>query len=136
MIAQVIEQVEFFSEAELESLEFVPEELEAIEAERVPDLDSISFEDIAKDMEAYFKGDIKGVGLEGNVTSKPKPKPISPQPKLKPRPKSPRQACQINAQKKMMEARALAAKYPGPAPTVAILAAYYASIKLCGRLPN
>jgi hypothetical protein len=60
MKAQIIEQVEFFSEAELESLELVPEELEAIEAERVPDLDSISFEDIAKDMEASFEAE----GLE------------------------------------------------------------------------
>jgi hypothetical protein len=60
MKAQTIEQVEFFSEAELESLEFVPEELEAIEAERVPDLDSISFKDIAKDLEACFEAE----GLE------------------------------------------------------------------------
>jgi hypothetical protein len=30
MKAQIVEQIEFFSEAELESLEFVPEELEAI----------------------------------------------------------------------------------------------------------
>ncbi|MEH1912929.1 hypothetical protein [Nostoc sp.] len=64
MKAQIVEQVEFFSEAELESLGFVPEELEAIEAERVPDLDSISFEEVAKDLEAYFKGNIEEVGLE------------------------------------------------------------------------
>lgn len=61
MKTQVIEQVELFSEAELESLEFVPEELEAIEAERVPDLDSISFEDIAENLEASFEAE----GLEG-----------------------------------------------------------------------
>jgi hypothetical protein len=61
---QTIEPIDFFSEAELESLEFVPEELEAIEAERVPDLDSISFEDIAKDLEAYFEGEAEGARLE------------------------------------------------------------------------
>lgn len=64
MRIQIVEQVELFSEAELESLEFVPEELEAIEAERVPDLDSISFEDIAKELEAYFEEGVKGVRLE------------------------------------------------------------------------
>jgi lysophospholipase L1-like esterase len=51
---QIVEQVELFTEAELKSLEFVPEELEIIEEERVPDLDSISFEDIAEDLEAVF----------------------------------------------------------------------------------
>ncbi len=55
MKAQIVEQIEFFSEAELESLEFVPEELEDIEAERVPDLESISFEDIAEDLEATLE---------------------------------------------------------------------------------
>ncbi len=54
MKAQIVEQVELFTEAELESLEFVPEELEAIEQERVPNLESISFEDIAEDLEAIF----------------------------------------------------------------------------------
>ncbi len=47
-----ISQVELFTEAELESLEFVPEELEAIEQERVPNLESISYKDIAEDLEA------------------------------------------------------------------------------------
>jgi hypothetical protein len=61
MKAQIAEQVELFSESELESLEFVPEELEAIEAERVPDLDSISFEDIAEDLEAAFEQDGEAV---------------------------------------------------------------------------
>jgi hypothetical protein len=65
MKAQIVEQVELFSEAELESLEFLPEELEAIEEQRVPDLDSISFEDIAEELEAYFEGDIEGAELEG-----------------------------------------------------------------------
>jgi predicted DNA-binding protein (UPF0251 family) len=55
MKTQIIKQVEFFSEAEMESLEFVPEELEAIEAERVPDLESISFEDVAEAMEAFLE---------------------------------------------------------------------------------
>ena len=65
MKAQIVEKIEFFSEAELESLEFLPEELEAIEEQRVPDLDSISFEEVAKDLEVYFKGNIEEVGLEG-----------------------------------------------------------------------
>ncbi|MFB8788293.1 MAG: hypothetical protein U7123_05455 [Potamolinea sp.] len=64
MKAQIVEQIEFFSEAELESLEFLPEELEAIEEERVPDLESISFEDIAEELEAYFEGDFEGEQLE------------------------------------------------------------------------
>jgi hypothetical protein len=55
MKAQIVEQVELFSEAELESLEFVPEELEAIEEERVPDLDSISFEEITEALEAALE---------------------------------------------------------------------------------
>ncbi len=58
MKAQIVEQIELFSEVELESLEFVPEELEAIEQERVPDLDSLSFEDIAEDLEAILKTDV------------------------------------------------------------------------------
>jgi hypothetical protein len=64
MKAQIVEQIELFSEAELESLEFLPEELEAIEEERVPDLDSISFEDIAEELEAYFEGEVEVAQLE------------------------------------------------------------------------
>ena len=64
MKAQIVEQIELFSEAELESLEYLPEELEALEEQRVPDLDSISFEDIAEELEAYFEGDMEGAGLE------------------------------------------------------------------------
>lgn len=64
MKVQLDKQVELFSEAELESLEFVPEELEAIEGERVPDLDSISFEEVAQDLEAFFKGGIEEARLE------------------------------------------------------------------------
>jgi hypothetical protein len=60
MKAQIVEQIELFSEAELESLEFLPEELEAIEEQRVPDLDSISFEDIAEELESSFQAE----GLE------------------------------------------------------------------------
>ncbi|NMG08386.1 ribonuclease domain-containing protein [Brasilonema sp. UFV-L1] len=78
MKAQIVEQVELFSEAELQSLEFVPEELEAIEAERVPDLESISFEDIAEDLEAYFKGGVEEAALEsrgGRRGGKGKPSP-------------------------------------------------------------
>jgi len=60
MRTQIVEQIELFSEAELESLEFLPEELEAIEEQRVPDLDSISFEDIAEELESSFEAE----GLE------------------------------------------------------------------------
>ena len=51
-----VEQVEF-SEAELENLEFTPEELEAIEEERVPDLESISVEDVAENLQASLEMD-------------------------------------------------------------------------------
>ena len=50
-----VEQIEF-SETELEDLEFTPEELEAIEEERVPDLDSISVEDVAENLQASLEG--------------------------------------------------------------------------------
>ena len=65
MTTQIVENLESFSEAELESLEFVPEELENIESELYPNLESISPEEVAKDLEAYFEGDIEQVGLEG-----------------------------------------------------------------------
>jgi hypothetical protein len=71
MKAQIVEQIELFSEAELESLEFLPEELDAIEEERVPDLDSISFEDIAEELEACFEGEVEEVRLEGRGGKKP-----------------------------------------------------------------
>lgn len=35
----------------------MPQELEAIEQERIPDLDSISFEDIANSLEATLRRD-------------------------------------------------------------------------------
>lgn len=62
MKAQIVEQVEFFSEAELESLEFSLEELDAIEEERVPNLESISFDEVAKALESSFEAK----GLEWN----------------------------------------------------------------------
>ena len=61
MTAKRFEQ---FSELELESLEFLPEELEAIEKEQVPDLDSTSFQDVAKELEAYFQRYIEVARLE------------------------------------------------------------------------
>lgn len=61
MKVQIVEQVELFTEAELESLEFTPEEIEAIEQERVPNLDSITYEDIAEGLEAYFERGVEAV---------------------------------------------------------------------------
>jgi DNA/RNA non-specific endonuclease len=64
MTTQIVEGLELFSEAQLESLEFLPEELENIEFELYPNLESISPEQVAKDLEAYFEGDIEAAGLE------------------------------------------------------------------------
>jgi hypothetical protein len=64
MTRQIVENFELFSEAQLESLEFLPEELENIESELYPNLDSISPEKVAKDLEAYFEGDVEQAGLE------------------------------------------------------------------------
>jgi hypothetical protein len=65
MTTQIVENLELFSEAQLESLEFLPEELENIEFELYPNLESISPEQVAKDLEAYFEGGVEGaVGLE------------------------------------------------------------------------
>ncbi|MEH2258255.1 hypothetical protein [Nostoc sp.] len=55
MKTEIVEQVELFSQEEIESLELLPEELEAIEAELVPNLENIYFEDIAEDLEAAFE---------------------------------------------------------------------------------
>lgn len=63
MTAHIVE-FELFTEAELETLEFFPEELESIEAELYPNLESISPHKVAKDLEAYFEGDFEEVGLE------------------------------------------------------------------------
>ena len=38
MTVQIVEQIEYFSPEELETLEFLPEELENIESELYPDL--------------------------------------------------------------------------------------------------
>jgi hypothetical protein len=93
MKAQIVEQIELFSEAELESLEFVPEELEAIEAERVPDLDSISFEDIAEGLEAAFEQYLEGflflkglLGLKTRLKTRPTTPPRPPTPTTPPSP--------------------------------------------------
>ncbi|GAA6617958.1 hypothetical protein [Scytonema sp. NUACC26] len=64
MTTQKVENLELFSEAELEALELLPEELEGIESELHPNLESISLKEIAKDLEAYFEGDIEQAGLE------------------------------------------------------------------------
>jgi hypothetical protein len=64
MTTQIVENLELFSEAQLESLEFLPEELENIEFELYPSLESISPEQVAKDLEAYFEGGFEEAGLE------------------------------------------------------------------------
>ena len=56
---QTLEQIELFSEAELEYLQFLPEELEEIESEQYPDLESISLEEVAKDLEAFFEEEVE-----------------------------------------------------------------------------
>jgi hypothetical protein len=67
MRTQIVEQVELFSEAELDSLEFLPEELENIESELYPELENISSEKVSKDLEVYFNGNVEKVGLERAV---------------------------------------------------------------------
>jgi uncharacterized protein YkwD len=64
MTTQIVENLELFSEAQLESLEFLPEELENIEFELCPNLDSISPEQVAKDLEAYFAGKVEMTELK------------------------------------------------------------------------
>ncbi len=64
MTTQIVENLELFSEAQLEALEFLPEELENIESELYPNLESISLEEVAKDLEAYFEGGVEQAGLE------------------------------------------------------------------------
>jgi hypothetical protein len=70
MTTQIVGNLELFSEAELESLEFIPEELESIESVLYPNLDSISLEEVAKDLSAYFEGNIEQAGLEKGGSSK------------------------------------------------------------------
>jgi hypothetical protein len=72
MITQIVENLESFSEAQLEALEFLPEELENIESELYPSLESISLEEVAKDLEAYFEGDIEQAGLETRLRRPPR----------------------------------------------------------------
>ena len=64
MTVQIVEQIEYFSPEELETLEFLPEELENIESELYPDLESISIEEVARDLEAFFEEDIEEAQLE------------------------------------------------------------------------
>jgi len=64
MSVQTVQQIEMFSEAELESLQFLPEELAEIRSELDPDLDSISLEKVASDLEAYFVKNLEEVELE------------------------------------------------------------------------
>jgi hypothetical protein len=72
MTTQIVEGLELFSEAQLESLEFLPEELENIEFELYPSLESISLEVVAKDLEAYFEqtGFFSKAYLEANNSIK------------------------------------------------------------------
>jgi len=64
MSVQTVEQIEMFSEAELESLQFLPEELAEIQSELNPNLESISLEEVASDLEAYFVENLEEVELE------------------------------------------------------------------------
>jgi len=62
MTAKTVEQVEAangtFSEADLETLEFQREDLEGIESELEQNLDNISYEDVADELEDMFEGDL------------------------------------------------------------------------------
>ncbi len=80
MKAEIVEEVEFFSQEEIENLELWSEELEAIEAELVPNLENISFEDVAEELEACFQENIEELGLEGRGSRRKKnPKNITNQ---------------------------------------------------------
>lgn len=61
MTVQTVEKIEMFSEAELETLQFMPEELELIQSEQIPDLESISLEEVARYLEVYFVEDFEDV---------------------------------------------------------------------------
>ncbi|NEQ28598.1 MAG: hypothetical protein F6K28_58455, partial [Microcoleus sp. SIO2G3] len=69
MTTQIVENLELFSETEQEALEFLLEELENIESELYPELESISPEKVSKDLEVYFQGNIEEVGLERGVSA-------------------------------------------------------------------
>lgn len=64
MTVLTTENVELFSEEELENLEFLPEELEDITSEQIPDLESISLKDVARDLEAFFEEDVEEEDIE------------------------------------------------------------------------
>jgi hypothetical protein len=64
MTANIVKISEPFSEADLEYLEFLPEELKSIESELYPNLESISFEDVAEEMEAYLECRSKNEGWD------------------------------------------------------------------------
>jgi hypothetical protein len=55
MEARMVKQFEPFSKAELEILEFLPEELTNIEVELIPSLESLPPEKVAKNLEVYFE---------------------------------------------------------------------------------
>ena len=60
------EDIEMFSETEMEYLQFLPEELEEIESEQYRDLESISLEEVASDLEAFFEEDFEEEELEAS----------------------------------------------------------------------
>lgn len=69
MTVQTVEQIEMLSEADLENLQLLPEELAEIESELYPDLENISLEEVAQECLPYFylgKGDVRrmSAGME------------------------------------------------------------------------
>ena len=61
---ETLEVSEVFSEADIETIELQVEELEGLGSEFESDLESISAEDVAEDLEAYFEGEAEEEGLE------------------------------------------------------------------------
>jgi hypothetical protein len=59
-----VEKIELFTEAEIESIVLQLEDLENLEAAIEEDLETISFEDVAETLEAYFEGESVEEGLE------------------------------------------------------------------------
>ncbi|NJM22548.1 MAG: CAP domain-containing protein [Richelia sp. RM1_1_1] len=55
MTIQLLEEIEFISEAAELDLEFSPEDLAGIESELEYDLESLRFEDVRKEMESYLE---------------------------------------------------------------------------------
>ena len=64
-----IESLEF-TETDMTTIELLPEELESLESE-MESLESISYEDVAEDLEAYFEGDSEEEGLERRRRRRP-----------------------------------------------------------------